>query len=418
MKKFSIILAVLLAVENVYAETFIVDSMEYYISYPAATEACLKSYLGHQNSVTIPSMVTYNNRNYTVTKVGSHCFKNNTTISEVIIPNTIVEIEEECFYGCSNLASINIPSTVTMIGNRCFSHSGLTSIDIPNSISILPQYCFYNCSNLVSVNIPNSITRIEESCFKGCTNLSGNIILHNVHLRYNAFYGCSMLDSVIIYEGGIKSNCFENCTNLKYFGLFSTTLFEDATYIDQRAFANCYNLKTVVLGNTVEWFWNSAFIGCNLDTLVLKNEENIVYVVDDVNNHGGSSSHLYSIDGLVGMNPDSTILVVPCNKLNVYETTYLWAHFWNIIEDCSNEEPDNPDPVGIERTTMPETIINTTNGCISINCFVDGNVNIYDMMGRLVDVIRNGTLSKPLQQGVYLVKFDNNQTRKVIVGSM
>ena len=79
--------------------------------------------------------------------------------TRVVLPKTINDNGE------------NIP--VTTIGDYAFSdRSSLTSIIIPDSVTTISGYAFSDCSSLTSIIIPDSVTTIESSAFNGCTNLT------------------------------------------------------------------------------------------------------------------------------------------------------------------------------------------------------------------------------------------------------
>ena len=74
---------------------------------------------------------------------------------EVVIPSSITVEGKEY--------------TVTSIGVKAFvSCFGLTSVTIPNSVTSIGSYAFQYCSRLTSVTIPNSVTSIGNSAFSGC----------------------------------------------------------------------------------------------------------------------------------------------------------------------------------------------------------------------------------------------------------
>ena len=77
--------------------------------------------------------------------------------------------------------------------------SSLTSVIIPNSIAWIRYGLFQNCTSLTSVTIPSSVTRIDGSVFQGCSSLTSVIIPNSVNrIEGLAFYHCSSLSSATI----------------------------------------------------------------------------------------------------------------------------------------------------------------------------------------------------------------------------
>ena len=61
----------------------------------------------------------------------------------------------------SSISVNEVEYSVTSIGKRAFYYcSGLTSVTIPNSVTIIGELAFNNCSGLTSITIPNSVTSI------------------------------------------------------------------------------------------------------------------------------------------------------------------------------------------------------------------------------------------------------------------
>ena len=77
------------------------------------------------------------------------------------------------FHGQTSLTSIVIPNSVKRIGSSAFGEcSGLVSLVIPESVTEINESAFSGCSSLVSVVIPDSVKKIGDFAFYGCDNLS------------------------------------------------------------------------------------------------------------------------------------------------------------------------------------------------------------------------------------------------------
>ena len=235
----------------------------------------------YSSDVVIPSLVTYNGKNYSVTSIGDYSFCECSYISSVTIPNSVKYIGKRSFYGCSYLASIIIPNSVTTIEEQAFMNCALTSVTIPNSVTnigggafggtvwydnqsdglvyagkVAYQYkgtmpentsivleegtlgvaatAFGNCSGLKSISIPNSVVTIG---------------------RY-AFYGCSGITSISIGNSvtSIGNYSFANCSSLS-----SINIPNSVTSIGEHAFENCSSLNTISLSNNVIFVGENAF---------------------------------------------------------------------------------------------------------------------------------------------------------------
>ena len=156
-------------------------------------------------------------------RVLPHNFLSYARITEVNIPNTVIEIGSESFLGCSNITHINLPSSLKILGNRAFySCPILTDVTFNgNLLESIEQLTFYNCTNLKNIKLPNSLRSIQNSAFKGCTNLPSISIPDNVTL--------------------IEDHAFEDCSNLKYL-----TVGKSVNSISEFSFRRCNGLKTLI----------------------------------------------------------------------------------------------------------------------------------------------------------------------------
>lgn len=203
-----------------------------------------------------------------VTWIGNAAFANQSELSKITIPNSVLIIGANAFENCEKLAFALFEdnSWLCEMGNSAFYNTGLTLISIPKHVREIPtnafaqcpsltvvafetdselktigNSAFYNCSNLIQINIPSSCETIGANAFENANLMSfetlgevyslqsiGNSAFANSHIKnvclpydltslgYNAFYGCEDLCSAIISKNieNIGSGAFTGCNKL------------------------------------------------------------------------------------------------------------------------------------------------------------------------------------------------------------
>ena len=183
------------------------------------TKLCTEAFFScfKLQSITIPPAVN---------EIGSHVFQNCNDLKSIINFEKlkIDKIDEESFWNCYNITSITIPASVEKIGHHAF-HSciSLETLDFTKGAKLktIGYAAFCECSKLQSFVIPSSVREINNSLFLMCTELKRVTILCDVSLIPMFTFSCC-----------------ENLTTICYFG---TVVPE----IEEFAFENCFNLKTV-----------------------------------------------------------------------------------------------------------------------------------------------------------------------------
>lgn len=129
----------------------------------------------HKLNILIPSSITYNEIEYSVT-----------------------EIAEKAFFSCYRLDSITIPETVTLLGNSAFEDCmELTSVKLPESIRVIPKMAFEECVSLKEIMLPLSVREIHRSAF-AATGLTSIVLPDSItSIEASAFTYCPYLSEVV-----------------------------------------------------------------------------------------------------------------------------------------------------------------------------------------------------------------------------
>lgn len=230
--------------------------------------------------LSIPEVVTYKGKSFSVSKIVNSAFLNNETLTSVVIPNSVIKIGEGAFSGCKKLTSVTLSNCIKEIESEMFRNcSSLLSIKIPGSVTSIGSRAFYSCKNLSSVNIPNNIISIGESAFSGCTSLSSVEIPYSVEeIGEKAFDACSGLSSLKILNNKTRigkgafgrckkisdivytSDCFINLPT-SHVGQF--IIPDGIKTISSHAFWGCRYLRSVSIPNSITTIENDAFLDCH-----------------------------------------------------------------------------------------------------------------------------------------------------------
>ena len=167
-----------------------------------------------------------------------------------IIPNGVMSIEKYAFSYCSSLISISVPKSVTSIGDGAFDGcSSLSSIAISDSVTSISAWTFDGCKSLRSLAIPDSVTSIGNEAFRGCSSLCSLVIPDSVTIIGDgAFDGCSSLRSLVISDSvtSIGDGAFGSCSSLR-----SLVIPDSVTSIGDGAFSSCSSLRSLVIPDSV-----------------------------------------------------------------------------------------------------------------------------------------------------------------------
>ena len=274
-----------------------------------------------------------------VTCIGDNAFEECTSLTDIVIPNSVTSIGGGAFSGCSGLTSVTIPERLTCIEWGTFRNcSSLTSVIIPGSVTSIGDDAFRKCKSLKSITIPNGVTNIGSSAFYDCSILETIIIPNSVtSIGGYAFHNTAWFNNQpdgIVYAGLVAYNYkgtmpfrtkivikagtkgVANFAFYRQLSLNSVTIPSSVINIGDGAFAECDNLTTVTLLGNVRYIGNSAFYECRLKDfycLAVKIPETIYIFSSSTTDLSQATLHVYA------------------SVLADYRKTEPWNGFGNIV---------------------------------------------------------------------------------------
>lgn len=377
-------------------------------------------YSGNASQLVIPDILN----GQTVTIIGPQAFSNSSSLTSLVIPDSVTSIEFLAFFGCDVLASVTIGIAVEHVGGNPFAncsslteivvspdHPYLATIDgvlfhkldkrlvcypctlpectytIPHGIQSVGGRAFYGCESLTSLTISNSVKNIEDGAFQNCTRLTSLKIPDSVtKIEGDAFYGCNGLMSVTIgiAVNEIDYNPFGNCESLTNIIISpdhpNLFIIDGVLYhkLDRRLV--CYPMalseKSFVIPNGIKSIGNGAFYNCrNLTSLTIP---------DSVTNIGNwSFSYCSSL----------TNLTVPNSVMSIGYFAFSECTFLNnlMIPNCVTSIRGHTFSgcIRLSNLTIPDSVM-SIEGSAFYNCKNLTSLTIPDSVRNIEDYAFSG----------------------------
>lgn len=185
----------------------------------------------YAGTIVIPESILFNGKSFKVTEIGKNAFYGS-KISSISLPNSIVKIDDRAFFSCEKLQSIEIPVGVKQIG----------------------IYTFAECVNISRIFIPKNVVSIGEGAFSGCSGLN-SIIVADDNPQYDSRNNCNAI--------------VETQTNTIIAGCKNSIIPNTIVSIGIQSFADCKELLSIQLPNSVTDIGECAFAGSGLNYITI-----------------------------------------------------------------------------------------------------------------------------------------------------
>ena len=220
--------------------------------------------------------------------IGRMAFKNS-SLKEIVLPDSVTIIRDQAFFGCANLNRMNVPRSLTVFEmehppfpssfselngeSDCYlnkdgilynsdmselflCYQDRVRVEVPQTVKRIAPQAFINRLHMKEIILPDGLETIGDAAFMGCVALTTFTIPQTVtNIGKRCCWGCHSLQTVYLSENikEIPQFAFFSC------GLRSVTLPDGLKKIGEHAFGANFSLKSVYIPHSVRSIGVSAF---------------------------------------------------------------------------------------------------------------------------------------------------------------
>jgi hypothetical protein len=237
----------------------------------------LTAFYGDGYSVEIPSYIN----GLPVSAIGLLTFRDyQSTLTNVVVPDTVQTLEDSAFGGCGMLTSIKLGSGLRVIGPAAFDDcTSLAEILIPKATTNIADDAFEWCWGLQQINVePGSaaFSSVDGVLF----DASGKQLLQfpagrggsywvpggTTNIAHHAFNSRYFLTDVVLPAGlfSIGEEAFRWCNRI-------TNIYipDSVAIIGAGSFGGCTSVSNIYLGTNLSGVPDLAFNGASMHTLAI-----------------------------------------------------------------------------------------------------------------------------------------------------
>ena len=356
----------------------------------------------YTGALVIPSTVTHDGTQYTVTAIGDSAFTRQDAVTSVSIPPTVVSIGNIAFHACSGLTEIVLPEGVQSLGMYAFGHcSAATSLSIPSTLTVIGRSAFeglgspsapaavtfnnarcdigpwgFSAASLSSLDLGTAIRSIGRAAFSNVFNLQSVTLPSGMeYVADSVFMYSIFLERVTLPDDmdTLPGSMFESCIRLERVENMPAALLE----IGDRAFFECTHLTELEIPAGVTSIGAEAF--------------RYTQMLYDIQSRAAVPPSL-GANALANVSSMLTV-TVPCGSIEAYQADSQWGTV-DIVDDCDGVGDVPADGVAVAYDGRTVTVFGA--------CGED--VSAYDMAGRLMASGMTTIDASRWPSGIYLLR--------------
>ena len=240
--------------------------------------------------------------------VGKQAFERITSLTEIVVPDSVVTIESAVFNGCTELTKITLSNNLVTLDNYALNATKIEELYVPATLTNIGTTCAIvsfslnkievntanskfdsrnNCNAIVetatnklilgceTTTIPDTVVEIGDYAFNQ-SKLSKLVISKNVTtISTSAFGGCNYITEVVVDSANTKFDSRNNCnaiietaTNTLVMGFKNSTIPNTVTSIGNAAFRRIM-IQSITIPNSVTSIGDEAFYATALKSITI-----------------------------------------------------------------------------------------------------------------------------------------------------
>ena len=349
---------------------------------------------------------------------------------------------------------INIPRTVTYngttytvtgIGLNAFAGSSVTQVIIPNSVTYIGEYAFYLCWYLTTVSIGSGVRTIGDFAFNFCDNIRYVICRAATpptiyEFTFKIMSGSGLgLDHVQLYVPSVSVNAYRSALYWDQFGdISSIPSLKNALTTSSIEFTSTGSYPWMVMADGGRVYAMSSNSGVNSSSSTLSTQVNVPaggVLSFDFKAWGEGASYdrcIFSVDGTQKFSYGARDNEWETYSLSLSAGTHTltWTYSKDssvhpkgdffaidnvyIIDSCRKGDVNGDGQINIaDVTALIDLLLGGGTPPNCGDCDQDGQVGIADVT-TLIDGLLDGSMSttEPHNSGRWLVLYDKNGDKK------